>query len=106
MMPLLETIAGMAPDAMETFTPPALGGDTELADAKARIGDRVCMIGGFDQHTFFRGCSPEDTRQAVRNCFDAAGQGGGYILAPSDHFFDAEPELLEAFAQEARRCEY
>jgi hypothetical protein len=106
MMPLLETIADMGPDAMETFTPPSLGGDTDLAAAKARIGDRVCMIGGFDQHAYFQGCSPEDTRQAVRDCFDAAGQGGGYILAPSDHFFDAEPELLDAFAQEARRCSY
>lgn len=106
MMPLLEMIADMGPDAMETFTPPALGGDTDLAEAKARIGDRVCMVGGFDQHTFFRGCTPEETRQAVRRCFQAAGEGGGFILAPSDHFFDAEVGLLEAFSDEARMCEY
>lgn len=106
MMPLLEMIADMGPDAMETFTPPALGGDTRLGEAKERIGDRVCMIGGFDQHTFFRGCAPEDTRRAVRQAFQDAGEGGGYILAPSDHFFDAEPGLLEAFADEARSCRY
>ncbi len=106
MMPLLERIAGMEPDAMETFTPPALGGDADLAGAKARIGERVCMIGGFDQHTFFRGCSPAATRAAVRRCFEAAGAGGGFILAPSDHFFDAEVELLEAFGEEARSCGY
>jgi uroporphyrinogen decarboxylase len=106
MMPLLERIADMGPDAMETFTPPALGGDADLARAKARIGERVCMIGGFDQHTFFQGCSPAETRAAVRRCFEAAGLGGGFILAPSDHFFDAEPGLLEAFADEARSCRY
>jgi hypothetical protein len=106
MMPLLEMIADMGPDAMETFTPPALGGDTDLREAKRRIGGRVCMIGGFDQHSFFVGCSPEETREAVRRCFQEAGGEGGYILAPSDHFFDAELELLETFADEARTCLY
>jgi uroporphyrinogen-III decarboxylase len=106
MMPLLEQIADMGPDAMETFTPPALGGDADLKEAKARIGDRVCMIGGFNQFTYFQGCTPAETRRAVRECFEAAGGGGGFILAPSDHFFDAEVELIAAFAEEARRCRY
>jgi uroporphyrinogen-III decarboxylase len=106
MMPLLERIADMGPDAMETFTPPDMGGDVDLAEAKRRIGDRVCMIGGFDQFHFFTGCSPEETRTEVRRCFQAAGAGGGYILSPSDHFFDAQPELIAAYADEARRCAY
>jgi uroporphyrinogen-III decarboxylase len=57
MMPILEQIAGMGPDAMETFTPPDMGGDVDLAEAKRRIGDKVCMIGGFDQFHFFSGCA-------------------------------------------------
>lgn len=106
MMPFLERIADMNPDAMETFTPPDMGGDTRLAEAKRRIGDRVCMIGGFDQFHFFTGCTPEETRAEVRRCFEAAGVGGGYILCPSDHFFDAEPALLRAFVDEAKQCRY
>jgi uroporphyrinogen decarboxylase len=106
MMPILEDIAGMGPDAMETFTPPAMGGDVDLAEAKRRVGDRVCMIGGFDQFHHLAGCSPEETRRAVRACFEQAGEGGGYVLAASDHFFDAEPALIEAYAEEARRCRY
>ena len=106
MMPFLERFADMKPDAMETFTPASMGGDTVLAEAKRRIGDRVCMIGGFDQFHHFKGCAPEETRKAVRKCFNDAGQGGGYILSPSDHFFDADVELLKAFADEARRCVY
>ena len=106
MMPILESIADMNPDAMETFTPPAMGGDTDLAKAKARIGQRVCMIGGFDQFHYLLDCSPEQTRQAVRECFQAAGQGGGYILCPSDHFFNADPDLLHAYADEAHQCRY
>lgn len=31
---------------------------------------------------------------------------GRYILSPSDHFFDARPELLAAYADEEARCKY
>lgn len=106
MMPLLERIADLGVDAMETFTPPGMGADADLRQAKERIGDRVCMIGGFDQLHFLSGCTPEVTRREVRRCFEAAGAGGGFILAPSDHFFDADLTLLEAFSDEARRCVY
>lgn len=106
MMPILEDLASMGMDAMETFTPEGMGGDVLLREAKERIGDRVCMIGGFDQFHFFVGCTPETTRAEVRRCFAEAGAGGGYILSPSDHFFDAEPELLHAFSDEARACVY
>ena len=104
MMPLLERIADMGADAMETFTPPAMGGDVDLGEAKRRIGERVCMIGGFDQFHDFVGCSPEQTRLAVRRLFEAAGGNGGYILSPSDHFFEADEPLLAAFADEAHAC--
>jgi hypothetical protein len=106
MMPLLDQIAGMAPDAMETFTPKAMGGDARLAEAKARVGSRVCLIGGFDQFHHFTGCTPADTRRAVRDAFEQAGGGGGFVLAPSDHFFEADDALIRAFADEARACEY
>jgi uroporphyrinogen decarboxylase len=106
MMPFLERLADMGPDAMETFTPEGMGGDTRLGEAKRRIGERVCMIGGFDQFHFFTKCTPEETRAEVRRCFNEAGPGGGYILSPSDHFFDAEIPLLKAFADEARSCTY
>ena len=106
MMPILENVAVMKPDAMETFTPPAMGGDANLREAKRRVGDKVCMIGGFDQFHFFIGCAPEATRREVRRCFEEAGTGGGFILSPSDHFFDADLELLRAYADEAHRCVY
>ena len=106
MMPILEDIANMNPDAMETFTPPEMGADVRLAEAKERIGDRVCMIGGFNQAHYFVDCTEKQTRAEVRRCFDQAGAAGGYILSPSDHFFDADPGLLAAYADEARNCTY
>jgi len=106
MMPILENIAAMKPDAMETFSPPAMGGDTRLSEAKKRIGDKVCMIGGFDQFHFFTGCTEAETRREVRRCFEEAGENGGFILSPSDHFFEAGLPLLKAFVDEAKLCTY
>lgn len=106
MMPILENIVHMKPDAMETFTPVGMGGDTDLKEAKKRIGDKVCMIGGFDQFHFFKGCTAQETKAEVRRCFESAGQNGGYILCPSDHFFDADIELIKAFVDEAKNCFY
>jgi hypothetical protein len=106
MMPILEDIAAMKPDAMETFTPAEMGGDADLAEAKRRIGDKVCMIGGFDQFHFLKDCTPEDTRNEVRRCFAAAGAGGRFILSPCDHFFDADVELIRAFVDAAKECAY
>ncbi len=106
MMRFLERIADMGPDAMETFTPSTMGGNANLKEAKRRIGDRVCMIGGFDQFHFLKDCPPELTRAEVRRCFEEAGTRGGYILCTSDNYFDADPELLKAFADEAHHCVY
>lgn len=106
LMPMLDAAAAMKPDAIETFTPAGMGGDANLVKAKRLLAGRVCMIGGFDQFHFFTGCSPEQTRAEVRRCFQEAGEGGGYILSPSDHFFEAEPGLLAAFSSEAADCRY
>jgi uroporphyrinogen-III decarboxylase len=106
MMPILEDIADMRPDAMEEFTPVCMGGDVDLAEAKKRIGDRVCMIGGVDQLHFITDCTVEATKNEVRCCFEAAGSGRGNILCASDHFFEADVELLHAFADAAKECRY
>ncbi len=103
MMPILEMIADMGVDAMETFTPRSMGGDADLAEAKRRIGDRVCMIGGYDQFHCFVDCPESMTRREVHRCFRDAGPIG-YILAPSDHFFEADVDLLYAYAEEAKSC--
>jgi uroporphyrinogen decarboxylase len=106
MMPMLERIVAMKPNAMETLTPPAMGGDMRLAEARQRIPMNICMIGGFDQFHFFKGCTEAETRAEVRRCFNAAGRNGAYILCPSDNFFEAEPNLIKAFADEAKKCVY
>jgi uroporphyrinogen-III decarboxylase len=105
-MPMIEKTVAMGVDAIETFTPKGMGGDTDLKEARRRVAGRACMIGGFDQLHFFTGCDVQATRAEVRRCFAEAGPGGRYMLSPSDHFFDARPELLHAFSDEAANCRY
>jgi len=106
LMPMLERTVKMGVDAIETFTPVGMGADANLAVARERIAGRVCMIGGFDQLHFFTGSDEQATRAEVRRCFEEAGAGRRYILSPSDHFFEANPDLLRAYADEARKCAY
>jgi uroporphyrinogen-III decarboxylase len=105
-MPMVERTVDMGVDAIETFTPRGMGGDTDMKEAHRSIAGRACMIGGFDQLHFFTGCDEQATRAEVRRCFDEAGEGGRYILSPSDHFFDGRRELLKAFSSEAANCRY
>lgn len=106
MMPILENIVEMGPKAIETLTPPGMGGDVNLYEAKRRVGDKVCLIGGFDQGYYFTKATPTETYNAVKDAFNAAGKNGGFIISPSDHFFEAKDELLEAFTAAAKSCLY
>ena len=79
-------------------SPPASSGDVDLADAKQRIGDRVCLFGGFNEHLLHEG-DADDVRAEVQRCLDAAMGGGGYVLG---QIFDAKPGLIEPCASGAR----
>jgi len=106
MMPLLEMIVANGCDAIETLTPSEMGGDVRLAEVKQRVGEQVCLIGGFDQFHGLRDGTPEVIREMVHRCFQEAGSGGGYIMATSDHFFHASEENLRAYADAAQKCTY
>ena len=80
---VLEDLAEAGVDCLGTLTPPPVG-DVDLADAKRRVGKRVCLKGNIDlYHVLMRG-TPELVRQKVREAIEAAASGGGYILSTSD----------------------
>ena len=90
---------------METFTPPAMGGDMDLAEARRRIPQNICMIGGFDQFHFFKGC----TRGADPGRGPPLLRGGGPATArissaPPTISSRPSRNLIKAFADEARKC--
>lgn len=75
----LELLADSRTDGVDTLDPPPLG-DTELADAKTRIGDRLFIKGNMNAVALLT-----DTEQRVidRACraLEAGKPNGGYILS-------------------------
>ncbi|MGC9360201.1 MAG: uroporphyrinogen decarboxylase family protein [Anaerolineae bacterium] len=105
LMKMLDMVVETHADALETMTPPAMGGDCDLAEANRRVGDKLCFIGGFDQNAGFEQGTPEAVREQVR-MLHACCPDGGYICSPSDHFFFGDPENVQAFADVAQECVY
>ncbi|MHB1293375.1 MAG: uroporphyrinogen decarboxylase family protein [Anaerolineae bacterium] len=105
LMQMLELVVEGGADGLETMTPPAMGGDCNLAEAYRRVGDKLFFIGGFDQNAGFERGTPEAARQQVF-ALHAACPNGGYICCPSDHFFFGDPRNLQAFADAAKECTY
>lgn len=97
---LLELMADTGADALETLTPPTSSGDLELAEAKRRVGDRLCLCGGFDERVLADG-SVEEVRAEVQRCMVAAAEDGGYILRTAGQILAAPPENLEAMVRTA-----
>jgi len=97
-MHLLELIASNGTDCIETLTPRSHGGDVKLKEVKRRIGEKLCLIGGFDQAILESG-STEEVKAEVKRCINEAAEGGGYILHTSDQFFAAPVENLHAMVR-------
>ena len=105
-MPMLDLVVRNGADGLETMTPPAMGGDCDLAEASRRVGDKLFFIGGFDQNAGFERGTPAHARKLVHECFEATKDHAGYIIAPSDHFFEGDPDNLHAFVDACKECTY
>ena len=76
----LERFAGLGLDGLNVLEPPPIG-DCVLADAKRRIGDRVCLIGNIQYDDLARG-TPAQIERLVADAIAAGAPGGGFILSP------------------------
>jgi len=106
LMPMLDLVVESGADGLETMTPVAMGGDCDLKEASSRVGEDLFFIGGFDQNAGFESGTPESARKLVFDCFEATKDQAGYILCPSDHFFNGAPECIQAFVDAAKECQY
>jgi len=99
-MPILEDIARCVPTPWRLH--PAGMAATGLAAAKRRIGDRVCMIGGFDQGVLLAE-HPAGTRAEVRRLFEPPA-----AAAANPRAFDtfSTPSRLIEPCRRGARCVY
>lgn len=107
MMHILDQIIENETDASETLSPPGTGGNIrEPRKVREAFAGKVAMIGGMDQFNVLTSGRPEQIQAEVRRLFEGFGADGGYIMAASDHFFDAPPENLKVYAEAAHECVY
>lgn len=101
-MPVAEMIADAGVDVLQTLTPPPVG-DTDLAELKRLIGDRVCLMGYVDLIYVVQHGTPELIEQTVKEAIDIAGPTG-FILGSSDSFRDGTPvRNIRAYFDAARK---
>jgi hypothetical protein len=80
---ILDMIAETGADGLEPIeTLPLQTADVTLAEVKARIGGRMCLMGGM-QALHLETASPAEVREHVRQAIAEAGAGGGLILLPT-----------------------
>jgi hypothetical protein len=80
---LLDMIADIGADALEPLEVlPMSTADVTLAEIKARIGERMCLMGAVQSLILETG-TPEQMREAVRSAIAAAAPGGRFVLLPT-----------------------
>ena len=72
--PILEEMAGAGARILE------IDSVVDLAEAKRRVGKRICLMGNVDTTTLLTG-KPSDVELEVRSCIENAAVGGGFILS-------------------------
>ena len=81
MGPVLERFADMGVDCLNPIEPPPMG-DVTLAEAKARVGSRMCLEGNIQQGDFYV-LTARQMREKVAEAIAAGAPGGAFILCPT-----------------------
>ena len=75
----------------------------DLAEAKRKVGGRVCLTGNLDPSAVIRYGTPADVEKKTRECIQAAAAEGGYVLSPGCVIMPGFPPAnLDAVARVAR----
>jgi len=89
--PLLPWFADCGFDGVHSLEPTA---GVKLSEVKEMVGDRLCLAGNLDITHILVDATREEVFEAVRASIQAAGKGGGYILAPTNSHPDMDVERL------------
>jgi uroporphyrinogen-III decarboxylase len=68
----------------ETVSEPPRG-DNRLADAKAALGDKICLLGNLDQVDFLKRATPAEVAAKTREIMAVGKPGGRFIFSTSDY---------------------
>lgn len=69
----------------------------DIADFKARYGDRICLKGNIDCKGALQYGTPDEVEAEVKSCIEKAGTGGGLIVSSSNTIHrGVKPENYQA----------
>ncbi|HEX77204.1 MAG TPA: hypothetical protein G4O03_02170 [Dehalococcoidia bacterium] len=75
----------------------------DIGEAKAKYGNRICLMGNIDCGPLLSWGTQERVRQEVKECIRKAGKGGGLIVASSNSIHSAvKPENYVAMVEAIR----
>jgi hypothetical protein len=98
---ILDLLAESGPHFLASFEQNE--GDMTLAEAKKRIGTKVCLVGNFDPLVLQDG-TLEDARREARRCLDEGMAGGAYVMSTGDEVPPTtKPDNLKAMVEVAER---
>lgn len=70
-------------DVMEPMEEPP-GGNVDLAEAKKRVGQKLCIKGNINTFDFMMNATPAQVEEKCKRLIDAAGADGGFVLSTGD----------------------
>ena len=98
--PLFDQIVEAGVDAIHPIDPEA---GMDMGEAKARYGDKVCLMGNVDCGPLLTWGTPEEVRQVTRECIRKGGKGGGLICMSSNSIHSGvKPENYLAMVETIR----
>jgi uroporphyrinogen-III decarboxylase len=103
LLPILDYLLAAGVDVL-IGVDPVQGTSTNLAEIKAKVGDRMCLWGGVSGAITVEMGSGEEVRSAVQQALSALGPRG-FILSPVDNITVDGPRTwgnLEVFGDEWR----
>ena len=78
-------------------------GDNRLADAKAALGDKICLLGNLDQVDFLKRANPAEVAARTREIVAVGKPGGRFIFSTSDYLEKGTPrENVVAMTEAAK----
>lgn len=79
--PILDKLVNAGIDALNPIEPAA---GMDIGEVKEAYGDRIAVIGNIDCAHLLSFGTPEDVKNAVRECIRKASPGGGHIISSSN----------------------
>jgi uroporphyrinogen-III decarboxylase len=74
---------------------------TDMAEAKKKIGDRCCIMGNIPTSLMMTG-TPQQVKEHCRKLIEICGKGGGYVLAGGASVDEGDPENMRAVMAAAK----